>query len=149
MGAIASGGVRIVSQDVVASLGIPDRVIAAAAANEEHELARREQAYRDQLPSPPIRGRTVLLVDDGLATGSTMRAAAAAVQSQRPERVVVAVPVAPAETCTTLRAEVDEVVCLFSPSPFISVGTFYADFSQISDDGVRALLERAATERTR
>jgi putative phosphoribosyl transferase len=147
MGAIASGGVRIVSQDVVASLGIPERVIAAAAASEEHELARREQAYRHQLPSPPIPGRTVLLVDDGLATGSTMRAAAAAVKSQGPERVVVAVPVAPAETCATLRAEVDEVVCLLSPSPFISVGTFYENFSQTSDDEVRALLERAATAR--
>jgi putative phosphoribosyl transferase len=147
MGAIASGGVRIVSQDVVAMLGIPDRVIAAAAASEEHELARREHAYRDELPSPPIAGRTVLLVDDGLATGSTMRAAAAAVRSQRPERVVVAVPVAPAETCASLRAEVDEVVCLFSPEPFGSVGTFYENFSQTTDDEVRALLERAATAR--
>jgi predicted phosphoribosyltransferase len=147
MGAIASGGVRIVSQDVVASLGIPDRVIAAAAASEERELARREHAYRDELPSPPIAGRTVLLVDDGLATGSTMRAAAAAVRSQRPERVVVAVPVAPPETCRSLRTEVDEVVCLFSPEPFISVGTFYEDFSQITDEEVRLLLERAASAR--
>jgi len=147
MGAIASGGVRIVSQDVVAMLGIPDRVIAAAAASEEHELARREHAYRDELPAPTIAGRTVLLVDDGLATGSTMRAAAAAVRSQRPERVVVAVPVAPAETCAALRAEVDEVVCLFSPEPFGSVGSFYENFSQITDDEVRGLLERAATAR--
>jgi len=147
MGAIASGGVRIVSQDVVASLGIPDWVIAAAAANEEHELARREHAYRDDLPSPPISRRTVLLVDDGLATGSTMRAAAAAVRSQGPERVIVAVPVAPAETCASLRAEVDEVVCLFSPAPFISVGTSYENFSQITDQEVRTLLERAATVR--
>ena len=147
MGAIASGGVRIVSQDVVASLGIPDWVIAAAAASEEHELARREHAYRDDLPSPPIAGRTVLLVDDGLATGSTMRAAAAAVRSQGPERVIVAVPVAPAETCASLRAEVDEVVCLFSPAPFISVGMSYENFSQITDEEVRTLLERAATVR--
>ena len=147
MGAIASGGVRIVSQDVVASLGIPDWVIAAAAASEEHELARREHAYRDDLPSPPISRRTVLLVDDGLATGSTMRAAAAAVRSQGPERVIVAVPVAPAETCASLRAEVDEVVCLFSPAPFISVGTSYENFSQITDQEVRTLLERAATVR--
>jgi putative phosphoribosyl transferase len=147
MGAIASGGVRIVSQDVVAMLGIPDRVIAAAAASEEHELARREHAYRDELPSPTISGRTVLLVDDGLATGSTMRAAAAAVRSQRPQRVVVAVPVAPAETCASLRAEVDEVVCLLSPEPFGSVGSFYENFSQTTDDEVRALLERAATAR--
>ncbi|MFL5517541.1 MAG: phosphoribosyltransferase, partial [Gemmatimonadales bacterium] len=148
MGAIASGGVRIVSQDVVDLLGIPDWVIAAAAASEEHELARREHAYRDELPSPPIAGRTVLLVDDGLATGSTMRAAAAAVQSQGPERVIVAVPVAPAETCESLRAEVDEVVCLFSPAPFISVGTFYENFSQVTDEEVRTLLERAAAVRT-
>ncbi|MFL5493223.1 MAG: phosphoribosyltransferase [Gemmatimonadales bacterium] len=148
MGAIASGGVRIVSQDVVDLLGIPDWVIAAAAASEEHELARREHAYRDDLPSPPVAGRTVLLVDDGLATGSTMRAAAAAVQSQGPERVIVAVPVAPAETCESLRAEVDEVVCLFSPAPFISVGTFYENFSQVTDEEVRTLLERAAAVRT-
>jgi putative phosphoribosyl transferase len=147
MGAIASGGVRIVSQDVVASLGIPDWVIAAVAASEEHELARRGHAYRDDLPSHPIAGRTVLLVDDGLATGSTMRAAAAAVRSQGPERVIVAVPVAPAETCASLQAEVDEVVCLFSPAPFISVGTSYENFSQITDEEVRTLLERAATVR--
>jgi putative phosphoribosyl transferase len=147
MGAIASGGVRIVSHDVVASLGIPEWVIAAAAASEEHELARREHAYRDELPSPPIAGRTVLLVDDGLATGSTMRAAAAAVRSQRPERVIVVVPVAPAETCASLRAEVDEVVCLLSPAPFISVGAFYENFSQVTDEEVRRLLERAATAR--
>jgi putative phosphoribosyl transferase len=147
MGAIASGGVRIVSQDVVASLGIPDWVIAAAAASEEHELARRAHAYRDDLPSPSIAGRTVLLVDDGLATGSTMRAAATAVRSQKPERVVVAVPVAPEETCASLRAEVDEVVCLASPAPFISVGGSYENFTQITDEEVRMLLERAATAR--
>jgi putative phosphoribosyl transferase len=147
MGAIASGGVRIVSQDVVASLGIPDWVIAAAAASEEHELARRAHAYRDDLPSPSIAGRTVLLVDDGLATGSTMRAAATAVRSQKPERVVVAVPVAPEETCASLRAEVDEVVCLASPAPFISVGGSYENFTQITDEEVRMLLQRAATAR--
>jgi putative phosphoribosyl transferase len=147
MGAIASGGVRIVSQDVVASLGIPDWVIAAAAASEEHELARRAHAYRDELPSPPIAGRTVLLVDDGLATGSTMRAAAAAVRSQGPSRVVVAVPTAPGETCRSLRDEVDEVVCLSSPEPFVSVGGSYENFSQTTDEEVRALLERAATAR--
>jgi putative phosphoribosyl transferase len=147
MGAIASGGVRIVSQEVVASLGIPEWVIAAAAASEEHELARRAHAYRNELPSPAIRGRTVLLVDDGLATGSTMRAAAAAVRSQGPEGVIVAVPVAPAETCASLRVEVDEVVCLFSPVPFISVGASYENFSQITDEEVRTLLERAATAR--
>ena len=147
MGAIASGGVRIVSQDVVASLGIPDWVIAAAAASEEHELARRAHVYRDELPSPRIAGRTVLLVDDGLATGSTMRAAAAAVRSQRPERVVVAVPAAPGETCRSLREEVDEVVCLSSPEPFVSVGGSYENFSQTTDEEVRTLLERAATAR--
>jgi putative phosphoribosyl transferase len=147
MGAIASGGIRIVSHDVVSSLGIPERVIAAAAASEEHELARRERAYRDELPSLAIPGRTVLLVDDGLATGSTMRAAAAAVRSQGPERVIVAVPVAPAETCASLRAEVDEVVCLFSPAPFVSVGASYENFSQITDEEVRRLLERAASAR--
>ena len=141
MGAIASGGIRIVSEDVVATFGISDRVIATVAANEEQELNRRERIYRDQQPPPVIRGRIIVLVDDGLATGSTMRAAAAALRSQDQARLIAAVPVAPIESCTELRREVDEVCCLSTPSPFLSVGTWYQDFSQITDEEVRSLLE--------
>jgi putative phosphoribosyl transferase len=140
MGAIASGGIRVLSDDVVAAFGIPERVIAVVAANEEEELGRRERLYRDDRSPPVVRGRTVILVDDGLATGSTMRAAAAALQAQRPERLVVAVPVAPPETCASLRRQVDEVVCPLVPDPFFAVGNWYDDFSQIGDAEVRDLL---------
>lgn len=145
MGAIASGGIRIVSEDVVTAFGIPDRVIATVAANEEQELNRRERIYRDQLPPPVIRDRMIVLVDDGLATGSTMRAAAAALRSQDPARLIAAVPVAPVESCAELRREVDEVCCLSTPSPFFSVGTWYHDFSQTTDEEVRSLLEAAGS----
>jgi putative phosphoribosyl transferase len=146
MGAIASGGVRIVSQDVVSMLGIDEREMAAVAAVEEEELRRRERLYRDGKPPPNARGRTVILVDDGLATGSTMRAAAAALKAQGPERLIVAVPVAPPETCEMLAREVDDVVCALSPEPFLSVGTWYQDFTQTTDEEVRELLRRAAAE---
>jgi putative phosphoribosyl transferase len=141
MGAIAAGGIRIVSDDIVAAFAIPDRVIATVAANEEEELDRRGRTYRDQQPPPLIRGRTIILVDDGLATGSTMRAAAAALRSQRPERLVGAVPVAPPASCAELSREMDEVYCLLTPDPFFSVGSWYQDFSQIDDEEVRSLLE--------
>jgi predicted phosphoribosyltransferase len=144
MGAIASGGIRVISDDVVRALGIPDRAIATIAAHEEHELERREQVYRAGRPPPDVEGRTVILVDDGLATGSTMRAAVAALKAQNPERLVVAVPVAATETCEALRREVDEVVCALAPEPFFAVGNWYQDFSQISDHEVRALLRRAS-----
>ena len=140
MGAIASGGVRILSGDVIEALGIPDRDIAAVAAAEEDELERREQAYRGVKAAPAVRGRTVILVDDGLATGATMRAAAAAVRSQEPARVVVAVPVAPAATCDLLRPLAADVVCLPTPARFHSVGEWYHDFAQTSDEDVRRLL---------
>jgi putative phosphoribosyl transferase len=143
MGAIASGGIRIVSDDVVAAFGIPDRMIATVAANEEEELDRRERMYRVGLRPPVVQDRTIILVDDGLATGSTMRAAAAALRAQQPHYLVVAVPVAPAVTCAALRNEVDEVVCLLSPEPFFAVGNWYEDFSQVSDEDVRQLLARA------
>lgn len=143
MGAIASGGIRIVSDDVVAAFGIPDRIIATVAANEEEELDRRERIYRVGLRPPVVRDRTIILVDDGLATGSTMRAAAAALRAQQPQYLVVAVPVAPAVTCAALRNDVDEVICLLSPEPFFAVGNWYEDFSQVSDEDVRQLLERA------
>jgi putative phosphoribosyl transferase len=144
MGAIASGGIRVISDDVVRALGIPDRAIATIAAHEEHELERREQVYRAGRAPPDVEGRTVILVDDGLATGSTMRAAVLALKAQDPERLVVAVPVAATETCEALRREVDEVVCALAPEPFFAVGNWYQDFSQISDDEVRELLHRAS-----
>jgi putative phosphoribosyl transferase len=144
MGAIASGGVRVVSDDIVAALGIPDRMIATVAANEEHELARREKAYRDDRPPPDVRGKTLILVDDGLATGSTMRAAAAAIRAQHPERLVIAVPVAPQQTCESLLHDADDVVCATVPEPFFAVGNWYDDFSQTTDNEVRDLLRRAA-----
>jgi predicted phosphoribosyltransferase len=146
MGAIASGGVRILSEDVVAMLGIPDRVIAAVAAVEEKELERRERLYRDAKAQPNVGGRVVILVDDGLATGATMRAAAAALRTQGPKWLVVAVPVAPVETCQMLRAEADDVICALSPEPFVAVGAWYDDFAQTSDEEVRTLLQRAAEE---
>lgn len=144
MGAIASGGVRIISDEIVRALGIPDRAIAAIAAHEEHELDRRAQLYRGTRPPPDVRGKTVILVDDGLATGSTMRAAVAALKAQQPERLVVAVPVAAPETCQSLRKEVDDVVCALAPEPFFAVGNWYQDFSQTSDEEVRTLLQRAS-----
>jgi putative phosphoribosyl transferase len=143
MGAIASGGIRVLSDEVVSAFGIPDRVIATVAAHEAEELDRRELAYRDGRPPPEVRGHTVILVDDGLATGSTMRAAAAALRAQHPERLIAAVPVAPPETCASLRSEVDDVVCALAPEPFFAVGNWYDDFSQTTDAEVRELLRAA------
>ncbi len=143
MGAIASGGVRIVSDNVVEALGIPDRVIATVAAAEAQELERRERIYREGRHFPDVRDRTVILVDDGLATGSTMRAAAAALRSLGATHLVAAVPVAPRETCDALREVVDEVVCATMPERFTAVGEWYLDFSQTSDEEVSELLRRA------
>jgi predicted phosphoribosyltransferase len=140
MGAIASGGVRIVSADVVSAFGIPDRVLATVAAAEEQELHRRERLYREARPLPDVTGKTVILVDDGLATGSTMRAAVATLRAMAAGWVVAAVPVAPPETCDALREVVDEMVCLLTPEPFLAVGAWYEDFSETSDETVRALL---------
>jgi predicted phosphoribosyltransferase len=143
MGAIASGGVRVLNEDVVNQLGIPEEVIDAVAAEEAQELQRREQAYRDDRPFPEVRGGTVILVDDGLATGSTMRAAVAALRRQRPARIVVAVPVGAAETCDELRKLADEVVCARTPDPFWAVGIWYRDFTQTTDKEVHDLLEQS------
>jgi putative phosphoribosyl transferase len=146
MGAIASGGVRILNEEVVRMTGVTQAQIAAVAADEQKELERRGREYRGGHPAPDVQGRTVILVDDGLATGSTMRAAAAALKEQGPERLVVAVPVAARETCEAFQAEVDEVVCAMTPEPFHAVGLWYEDFSQTTDGEVRELLERSGTQ---
>ena len=143
MGAIASGGVRVLNEGVVQSLGIPDSMIDAVAAREQAEMERREREYRGGRPAPDVRGRTVILVDDGLATGATMRAAAQALRQQGPARVVVAVPVAAEESCREIGGQVDEIVCSVTPEPFYGVGMWYADFSQTTDAEVRDLLARA------
>jgi putative phosphoribosyl transferase len=146
MGAIASGGVRIVSETVVEALGIPDRVIATVAAAEAQELERRERIYREGRLFPDLRGRTVILVDDGLATGSTMRAAAAALRSLGAARLVAAVPVAPRESCDAMLEVVDDVICPRIPERFLAVGEWYEDFSQTSDEEVSELLRRGQRE---
>jgi predicted phosphoribosyltransferase len=143
MGAIASGGVRALNDDVIQSYGIPARLIDEVTAREEQELMRRELLYRDGRPPRSTRGRVAILVDDGLATGSTMRAAAGALRLQRPAMTVVAAPVASSEACEDLRGEADEVVCGATPDPFYAVGLWYEDFSQTTDDEVRELLARA------
>src|SRR5207249_6060898 len=130
MGAIASGGVRVLNDDVVDYLRIPGEVIDAVAADELRELERRERAYRGDRPEPDARGKTVILIDDGLATGSTMRAAAAALRQQDPARIVVGVPVSASQTCNEYRMGVDEIICASTPEPFMGVGQWYRDFSQ-------------------
>jgi putative phosphoribosyl transferase len=143
MGAIAGGGLSILDQDLVNALGIPEQRIKRAIADELRELERREAAYRGDREPPQLEGKTVILVDDGLATGATMRVAALAVRAQNPARVIVAVPVAPAATCETLRGDVDEVICALTPEPFYAVGIWYDDFSPTSDDEVRERLVHA------
>lgn len=143
MGAIASGGVRVLNHEVVRALSIPDVAIARVAAREQQELERREREYRGNRQIPVLGGRTVLLVDDGLATGASMEAAVQAVQTHHPARIVVAVPVAPAETCERLGGLADDIVCLSMPEPFDAVGCWYRSFPQTSDDEVRELLAAA------
>jgi predicted phosphoribosyltransferase len=140
MGAIATGGVRVLNEDTVAYLGIPAGVIDSITSIELNELERRELAYRGNRPEPNVRGKIVILVDDGLATGSTMRAAAEALHRQQPARIVVAVPVSAPQTCDEYRMGVDEIVCAITPEPFYGVGQWYLDFSQTTDDEVRQLL---------
>ena len=137
MGAIAPGGVVVLSEELVLELGISQRAVSEVIAREQQELARRERLYRGNSPLPALRDRTVILVDDGLATGSTMRAAAAALRRLHAGRIVVAVPVAAPQACAEFRGEVDEVVCARTPEPFHAVGEWYEDFSQTSDEEVR------------
>jgi putative phosphoribosyl transferase len=146
MGAIASGGVRVINEDIVRYLGISEDVIDAVAKHEQRELERRERAYRGSRPAPEVMGHTVILIDDGLATGSTMRAAATALRKQGPARIVVAVPVSAPQTCAEFRDEVDEIVCAMTPEPFGGVGLWYQDFSQTTDEEVRKLLRRVPEE---
>ena len=143
MGAIASGGVRVVNRQLIDALGIPGAMVQRTVEAEALELERRERAYREDRPAPQVAGKVVLLVDDGLATGSTMRAAIAAVRRLDPARLVVAVPTAPAATCQELREEADEVVCASTPPRFRAVGLSYREFPQVSDEEVRQLLRRA------
>jgi predicted phosphoribosyltransferase len=143
MGAVATGGVRVLNDQVVRALGIPSHVVDAVARWEEQELRRREQVYRGDRPPPDVRGKTVILVDDGLATGSTMLAAVRALRQQSPARIVVAVPIASRDTCEVLKTEVDDVVCAVTPEPFYAVGMWYQDFTQTTDEEVRELLAQA------
>jgi predicted phosphoribosyltransferase len=146
MGAIASGGLLVLDEGLVRALGIDESQLERTVATEARELDRRASAYEGDRPPPELEGKTVILVDDGLATGATMRAAALAVRRLNPARVVVAVPVASAETCREFEDVVDEIVCEVTPSPFGAVGLWYDDFSQTSDEEVRELLARSAGE---
>jgi putative phosphoribosyl transferase len=146
MGAIATGGVRILDDEVIRMFRVPPEVIERVTEIETRELERRERQYRDGRPPPNVEEHTVILIDDGLATGSTMRAAVAALRKEDARKIVVAVPVAPPETCDALRDEVDDIICAITPEPFRAVGLWYADFSQTSDEEVRDLLARAARE---
>jgi predicted phosphoribosyltransferase len=143
LGAIASGDVIVLNDDVVGGLGISDDAIERAAHREADELARREQEYRGGRPMLPVAGKNVVVVDDGLATGASMRAAVRALRTLDPARVTVAVPTAPESTCRQLAAEADDVVCASTPSPFYAVGASYRDFTQVTDDDVSAMLHGA------
>jgi len=143
MGAIASGGVRVLNEDVVRWYGISDAAIEHIAREEHEELERRERAYRGDRPAPDLTNRILILIDDGLATGSTMRAAAQAVRAHRPARVVIAVPVGAPQTCAELAVVADEVICARMPEPFSAVGQWYLNFDQTDDDEVRELLQKS------
>jgi putative phosphoribosyl transferase len=140
MGAVASGGTRVLNEGVLRRLGVPATAVEREVERQTQELVRREQAYRGARPLPELRGRTALLVDDGLATGATVRAAVVAVRELAPAAVVVAVPVGAPEACAALAEVADDVVCLYAPAQFAAVGVHYADFTQTSDEQVQALL---------
>jgi len=144
IGAIASGGVRVLNEDVMRAVPNAEQVIESVTARETAELERREQSYRNGRPAPELGDRIVILVDDGLATGATIRAAVTALRQRGVAKIVVAVPVGPPDTCRELEHEADEIICLSRPDFFQAVGQYYEDFSQTSDDEVRELLARAA-----
>ena len=146
MGAIATGGVRILNPEIIRSFDVPDSVIQRVSWKEERELARRERVYRGDRPPLDAGGRVVIVVDDGLATGSSMRAATIAIRRLQPASIVVAVPVGAPETCRELEMEVDDIVCARTPDPLYAVGWWYENFDQTTDDEVRDLLHRAANE---
>lgn len=146
LGAIASGGVRVLNEETIAALGVDQTTLEAIARRERQELERREAVYRGGLPAHDVTGRTVILIDDGLATGASMFAAVVALRRRSPGRIIVAVPVAPSDTVQALAEEVDEIVCLSSPRPFKGVGAWYADFRQIGDEEVREYLREATDE---
>jgi putative phosphoribosyl transferase len=148
MGAIASGGVRVLNDDVVRAYGISNEEIASVEAEEKKELERRERVYRDERPAPDVGGRTVILVDNGIATGTTMLAALAALKKLEPARIIVAVAVAPLSTYEELEAEADEVICLITPEPFYAISLWYEHFAQTTDEEVRDLLARATEQKT-
>jgi putative phosphoribosyl transferase len=143
MGAVATGGVQVIDDQLVRRLAIPSSVVSDIAAQELRELERQEHLYRGGRTPVPISGKTAILIDDGIATGSSMRAAISALRQHQPARIVVAVPVAPADICARLRAEVDELVCMIEPKTFFAVGQWYQDFHQIADEVVQNLLVRA------
>lgn len=145
MGAIASDGVRVLNYDVVSWLRISGKVIDEVAFKEQRELERRDHAYRGNRPQPDIRNHTVILIDDGIATGSSMRAAIAIIKQQQPQELVIAIPVASAQTCKELTSEVNKVVCLITPEPFYAIALWYDNFEQVTDQEVRELLAKAST----
>ena len=149
MGAIASGDVVVKNDDVVKALKVPPEVLEEKIASERAELSRRESVYRGDRPPLDVRGRTVILIDDGLATGSTMRAAVTALRGQAPAQIVVAVPIGAPATCAEFQQIADECICALTPEPFRAVGLWYEDFAQTTDDEVRELLDRAAGARVR
>ena len=146
MGAIASGGLRVLNDALIRQLGIPERLIDAATRREDAELQRRERIFRGNRPEPVIAGRTLIVVDDGLATGSTMLAAVTALRTAHPARIIVAVPVGATDTCAELKRVADDCICAATPEPFYGVGAWYLDFEQTSDDQVRQLLAQAAEQ---
>jgi putative phosphoribosyl transferase len=143
IGAIASGGIRVLNEDIIRVLSVPEEVINIVARNELQELQRREHAYRGNRPAPVVRDRKVILIDDGLATGASMRAAVVGVRAQHPARIVIAVPAAAPELCNAFQFEVDEMVCGMTPEPFYGLSRWYEDFSQTTDAEVRMFLEEA------